>query len=323
MADDTLVTGGAGFVGRHLVERLVEIGASVRVLDLPGERLAHVPQETRVFAGDIRDRDLVRRAAAGCRTVFHLAANPQLWAARRGDFEQVNHRAAVQLFDEALAAGARVVHVSSATVWPRSGRIEPGKDPRRECDFPGPYSRAKLRAERAALQRAWAGAPIIVVSPTLPIGPGDFVGTPPTRMLLDFLRHPRREYLDASLNLIDVRDVAEATIRAALHGQPGRPYLLGHRTIALPDLVAALGLPRPDRPIPYALALAVAHLAEWWANVVTRRAPLAAVAGVQLTRVPPPPDADADVRALGVTPRPLEQTLDDFKAWLHASARQT
>ena len=77
--------------------------------------------------------------------------------------------------------------------------------------------------------RAWpqAGAPVVVANPTLPIGPGDWGRSPPTQMLLDCCRGKRSAYLDADLNLIDVRDVAEGLVRTVQRGVPGRRYLLG------------------------------------------------------------------------------------------------
>ena len=74
-----LVTGGAGFIGSHLVRLLVERGERVRVLERPGSRLDHLPLgRIDVVVGDIRDEAAVKRAVSGCREVYHLAANPHL-----------------------------------------------------------------------------------------------------------------------------------------------------------------------------------------------------------------------------------------------------
>src|SRR5207302_6279497 len=113
-ADTILVTGGAGFIGSHLVRLLVERGEAVRILEHPAAPVAHLPlQRIALLRGDIRDRVAVRRAVAGCRAVYHLAANPKLWTQRRGHFRQVNYVGAVNVLDEALAAGAEcVLHTS-------------------------------------------------------------------------------------------------------------------------------------------------------------------------------------------------------------------
>ena len=81
----TVVTGGAGFIGSHLVERLVAGGRQrVRVVERPGAEARHLPGEVEVVTADIRDREAIRLALRGARHVYHLAANPNLWVRDRG-----------------------------------------------------------------------------------------------------------------------------------------------------------------------------------------------------------------------------------------------
>src|SRR5262249_57078748 len=129
-------------------------------------------------------------------------------------------------------------------------------------DVLGPYCRSKYLAERFALKLAGAGAPVVVVNPTLPVGPGDRGRSPPTQMILDFCEGKRREYLDAELNLIDARDVADGMIRAMEVGRPGRRYLLGHENLSIREVFTTLaritGLPEPRWRVPYVVALVAA-----------------------------------------------------------------
>ncbi len=317
MSAPILVTGGAGFLGSWLVRGLVERGAAVRVFDLPRATWSQLPvNHLAAVRGDIRDRAAVASAVRGCRAVCHLAGLPQLWMHRRGLYSQVNFHGAANVLEEATRAGCqRIVHASSATIWPL-----PDEPVCRWRDTRGPYSRSKLRAERLALRLARQGAPIVVVSPTAPIGPGDWSRTPPTQLLLDFCLGKRREYVDTQLNLIDVRDAAAGMIGALDFGMPGQRYLLGNATVSLLELFERLeaitGQSAPRGRVPYPVALAASVVLEWWADVVSRQAPAACIAGVQLTRRPPPSEPDTDLQRLGVTPRPLEQTLVDTVAWL-------
>lgn len=310
-----LVTGGGGFLGRHAVAMLLRAGFDVRTLDLlPPDQMPFPTDAVDLRVGDVRSASDLRAALADCWGVVHLAGTPQLWAARRGRFESLNHRAAVQTLDLAVEAGCeRIVQVSSAAIWPPEGMAF--DDPSRLAHAVGPYGRSKLRAELHALALARRGAPVVVVSPTAPLGPGDDHLTPPTRMLLDFCRHARREHLPTAIAYVDVRDAAHAIVRALVLGDPGRPYLIGAGAISMADLVVALGHPRPTREVPYACALAIAYASEWWASVVTRRPPLASVEGVRGTRRPLPAHLSADLARLGVVARPLDHTLADAVAW--------
>jgi nucleoside-diphosphate-sugar epimerase len=138
-----LVTGGAGFLGSHLVDRLLADGASVRVLDnlsvgsLDNLRaaarwrsngIASAGNRLEVILGDIRDRKLVRQAMRWVEGVFHLAALPPNGAslADPAEFHTVNVQGTLNVLEAALAEGAgRVVFASCASVYGSSsdGRV--------------------------------------------------------------------------------------------------------------------------------------------------------------------------------------------------------
>ena len=87
------VTGGAGFIGSHLVELLLTEHQAVRVLEKPDTDVSHLPEDQiEVVFADLRDPEAVEAAVVGCKTVLHLAANPNLWARDPDEFEQVNHQ---------------------------------------------------------------------------------------------------------------------------------------------------------------------------------------------------------------------------------------
>jgi dihydroflavonol-4-reductase len=258
----------------------------------------------------------------GCREVYHLAANPNLWTQRRGHFNQVNYQGAVNVLEAALEAGVRrVLHTSTESILTRAQQTTSIAEDQSVTirDVIGPYCRSKFLAERHAFQLARHGAPVVIVNPTLPIGPGDWGRSPPTQMMLDFCKGSRREYLDAELNVIDVRDVAEGMVRAMERGWPGQRYLLGYQNMSIRSLFNLLagltGLPQPTRRVPYALALAAAYVSEWWADVYTHRPPAATVTGVKLTRRRMQFDARRSLDELGLQPRPVNQSLAEAVGW--------
>jgi dihydroflavonol-4-reductase len=323
MADVTVVTGGAGFIGSHLVARLVARGERVRVVERPGAEVGHLPIEAEVVRADIRDRAAVEKGVDGARRVYHLAANPNLWVRDRREFDAVNHRGTVHVLDAALRAGAeRVLHTSTESILTCARQAGPiGEDVRVTlADAVGPYCRSKLRAEDEAMARAREGLPVVVANPTMPVGPGDRGVSPPTRLIRDFCRGRLPARMDCTLNLIDVRDVAEGLVRTMERGEPGRRYLLGGENLTLVGLLGILseltGVPVPRWSVPYPVGLAVAWFSERWADFVTGRTPKATVTGVRLTRRTMHFDASRSLAALGLTPRPVRESLADAVAWL-------
>ncbi|MGF1593651.1 MAG: NAD-dependent epimerase/dehydratase family protein [Kiloniellaceae bacterium] len=324
----SLVTGGSGFVGQHLVDLLCARGERVRVFDRRPPARIHQSRGTdfEFLQGDISDSDAVDRAMTGANSVFHLAANPNLWARDSEDFARVNYGGTLNVLTAAERhRPERVVYTSTESIIAGlrgqvagSGMIDESAAPRAE-DMPGPYCRSKFLAERAALEAAERGLPVVVVNPTLPVGPGDSLQTPPTRMLLDFLNGRTPAYLEAEINMIDVRDVALGHLLAAERGLIGRRYILGAENLKVSDLLALLeditGLPMPKRRIPYWLAYSYAAVDQFLADNVTRRPPRAPLTGVRLVRHPMNFDNRRALAELGLRPRPVRHALTDAIAW--------
>lgn len=314
-----LVTGGAGFIGTHLVPRLVARGDAVRVFDLRAPRAPVARVDYR--QGCITDTDAVRAAMVGCEQVFHLAALSGMWAPDKSRFVHVNEIGTRTVLNEALRAGVgRVVHTSTESILiatrgvARPQRIdETTAQPERE--MAGAYCRGKWRAEQVAWRAVAAGQDVVVVNPTIPIGPGDPWQTPASRMLLGFLDARFPAYLDSTINLVDVRDVADAHLAAAERAQPGERCLVSGQDLDFGTLIGRLaevsGRELRFRRIPYAAAYAVAVVSEFLSDHLTRRPPAAPLTGVRIARIPVEFDNRRTRMRLGWSPRPLDQTLSD------------
>ena len=111
----SLVTGGGGFVGRHLVRLLREQGDEVRVLDLAGAD--GLPDDVEIITGSILDSATLRQAMAGTHRLYHLAANPNLWAKDPGIFMATNYRGTVAVLEAAAEAKLeRIVYTSTESI---------------------------------------------------------------------------------------------------------------------------------------------------------------------------------------------------------------
>lgn len=319
MTKTCLVTGGLGFIGGHLVTLLRSQGHQVRILDLarPAEPLDGV----HYIQASIVDADAVADATVGVDWVFHLAANAGLWAARKQDFLTINQTGTRTVMQAAIAAGVeRVIHTSTESIL-KTDKRKVGEGETDESmqltfeDMVGPYCQGKFLAEQEALAAARQGLPVVVVNPTIPIGPGDRTLTPPSRMILGFLNGQYPAFLNSTLNVVDARDVALGHVLAAEQGRVGDRYLLGNANLPLKELLALLeelsGLPMPKRQVPYWLAYGVSLVQEFWADWVTHRPPAAPLTGVRLARSPMTFNATKARTELGFTTRPVRESLAD------------
>ena len=320
IARTALVTGGCGFIGRHLTRLLAVRGYRVRVLDL--QDWPEAPAGVEVRIGSILDPVALASAMEDIELVFHLAANPNLWAPDPRTFHAVNYEGTCRVLDAAAAAGvSRIVYTSTESILKniraRDGTdaalidesVELGLD-----DVWGAYCRSKYLAENAARGAAKSGLPVVIVNPTMPVGPGDGLLTPPTRMLLGFLNGATPAYLDCEFNLVDARDVALGHLLAAERGRFGERYILGGENLALGHVLELLremtGLPIARCQVPYRLAYIVGVISEGLARL-TKRPPMAPLTGVVLARSSMAFDSRKARRELGWACRPLRQSLQD------------
>lgn len=317
----SLVTGGGGFIGSHVVKFLQEEGDTVRVLELPDVPLS---SSVEVVRGSICDNDIVRKALKGVHRVYHLAANPNLWTAKKSDFHRVNFGGTQTIFAEVAKQDIEViVYTSTESISFGNARWYSPIDvavKRTLKEMPGPYCRSKFLAEQEAFKAAERGLPVVVVAPTLPVGPGDRLITPPTRMILDFLNRNTPAYLDFGFNMVDVRDVAKGHILAAEKGQIGERYILGNENLTLGELLRRIeeitGLAMPKRRIPYWLALMTGGISEFIADYVTHRSPRATLTGVRLARNEMYFDSTKAVSELGFPQHSVRTALADEIEWL-------
>lgn len=323
----SLVTGAAGFVGRHLVAALAAAGENVRALDLVDCEGAET------VIGSIEDAEAAARAVRGADFVFHLAGNAQIWARDARSFDCVNHVGTRVMLEAARRAGVRrFVHCSSLTTL--VGRRTPIGASRADesmrlaaDDMLGPYPRSKLLAERAAEHAAAEGLDVVIAIPTEPLGPGDESLTPPTRLILDLLAGKIPATIDCMLNFVDVRSLAAGLIAARDRGRRGERYILGGENVSMRRLLDALervsGRAMPKAQLPYWAALAVALVDTEILSRLTGRAPKAPLTGVRLAGRRVSFSSDKARRELGWVSAPFEPALDDARRWLVSRIRNS
>ncbi|HEY3011799.1 MAG TPA: GDP-mannose 4,6-dehydratase [Gemmatimonadales bacterium] len=240
-----LVTGADGFVGRHLVARLVETGHEVTAACRPGGEPVQSWLDARYHEAvglvpfELTDSAAVKAAVNGpCDAIVHLAAIATVTEARLdpGRAWLINAGGTASLVDAVIArrdaseADPLVLVVSSAEVYGR-GPASPRTENDRVCPQ-STYAATKAGVELAALE-AWrrAGARVVIARPFQHIGPGQ-----PLRYVVpSFIQRLRAAKtsgatrvptgnLDPVRDLLDVRDVTEAYLGLLAHGTPGEVY---------------------------------------------------------------------------------------------------
>jgi dihydroflavonol-4-reductase len=316
-----LVTGGSGFIGQHLVSALVARNRQVRVLDLlpPAQALPDV----QYIEGSVLDPDLVDEALRDVGEVYHLAALPGMWLPNKEAFQAVNYHGTEVVITAARKRGvSRFLHCSTESIlFPAPSSRPVGSQGLLPLDdMPGLYTRSKMLAEHYAMHAASCGFPLIIGTPTMPIGPHDHNLTPPTAMLLHFLDGRLHLYLDFIVNLVDVRDVATGLILAMEQGQIGHRYILGSEGIALKrilELMAAIsGRRNLAVPVSGRVAELAATVIEFISDHVTRRPPTGTAEGVRIALRATDLTIEKARRELGYAPRPVEPALRDTITYL-------
>jgi nucleoside-diphosphate-sugar epimerase len=259
-----LVTGGTGFIGSHLLDKLSALGEPARCLLRRKSRPRRLPAGIQAAYGDLTSGEGVEEAVRGADTVIHLAGVTKALAAR--DYYAGNVRATETLARALAGRDVRLVHVSTLAAIGPSGDGTPVD----EDAQPRPlthYGKSKLEAER--MVRALAPDAVIVRPPVV-YGPRD---TDVFRMLKSISKGWMLEIGGGErwFSVIYVGDLVEGLL-AARRGVPGRAYFLAHpQPVSWSELGAAAARIMARRPrvvrVPPGVAYAVGLGAEVWSQV--------------------------------------------------------
>ena len=319
-----LVTGASGFVGSAVLRCLVEKGLKARALVRPAsERKNLEGVDAEVVTGDLTEPESLAPALEGCDGLYHVAADYRLWTRDPAPMFAANVDGSRNILLAAQRAGVkRMVYTSSVGTL----GFDPGGVPADEetpvsiDDMIGTYKKSKFLAE-AEVRRLITeeSLPVVIVNPSMPVGPRDIKPTPTGRMLVEAALGRMPAYVDTGLNVVHVDDVAAGHILAYEKGEVGERYILGGEDMELGrilDEIAHLcGRAGPRFRIPHGLVLPLAYGAEAWTRLSGGDAPFVTVDGVRMARKKMYFRSDKARRRLGYTPRPARQALADAIDW--------
>lgn len=265
MSSSAFVTGGSGFIGGALIERLRREGWEVRALARSESSAAKVRERgAEPVSGDLDDPAALRAGAEGCELAFHAAAKVEDWG-DPADFERLNVLGTRGVIDACRSAGVRrLVHVGTeAALMAGQPLVNVNEDAPLRPDSPALYSSSKAKAE--GLVRAANGASLetVVIRPRFVWGRGDTTLLP---TLAELVRSGRFRWIGGGNQLsatTHVDNTVEGLWLGATAASAGGVFFVtdGEPVVFrefVSKMLATQGLPAPAKTLPAPVARAAA-----------------------------------------------------------------
>jgi nucleoside-diphosphate-sugar epimerase len=263
-----LVTGATGGLGRNLIERLHRDGHDV-VATGRNQAVGHAiaSQGIRFEAVDLSEAQRLKHLAEGCDVIFHCAALASPWG-RRSDFETVNVDGTINVRDAAVSTGARLVHVSTPSIYANfSDQLNISEFSRLPKKMVNHYALTKLHAEaNIEFSVREEGLEAIIIRPRGIFGPYDTTLMPRLIAAAERGPVPLINGGNAVVDVTYVDNVVDALILAAeaKHIKHAEAFnITNGEAVIISDLIrqalTAVGVPHTTRNVPYWLADLVAR----------------------------------------------------------------
>jgi dihydroflavonol-4-reductase len=323
--DRVVITGASGFIGSAVARAVQARGAEIVAMVEPGaddRNLVDLDAERAI--ADIRDEAAVRAACKGARFVFHLAAMYRFWARDPQVIRDVNIGGTLNVLNAVRAADCeRLVYTSTVGVLGLN-KTAHGAPADETCyadvsHLFGHYKRTKFTAEHEVLRAAAEGLDVTLALPTFPLGPRDLRPTPTGKVVLDFLNGEMPAFVDTSMNVSHVDDLALGHVAALEHGGRGRSYILGGENLSMREILATLasicGLPVPRLQVPKSLALAAGIASSAIEGRLLRREPRVPLEAARMATTRMVFTDDRARTEIGYTSRPARQAIEESARW--------
>lgn len=276
--DRVLVFGGSGFIGCNLVRLLVQEGAEVTVaVREDSRRDVFDGLDINYVVGDLLDENadsFVNEAIRDHTQVYNLAVSLSHHPANTGNRERINVEAVGLIADAVMAAGAKLVHVSSTSAigYPENGQIADETTP-----FNGDYchySSSKHRGDLEILKRCEQGLNAVICSPGSTMGAHGI--HPHQRSTIEAISKGRMVvYPPGGVCLVHVSDIAKGLMLAMKKGRSGERYIIGGDNVSYKDyfgsIAAATGGRTPFIRVPRAAMTMLGYSYEFLAKLLGRK----------------------------------------------------
>jgi dihydroflavonol-4-reductase len=323
MARTAFVTGGTGFVGRHVVEQLTSLGWHVVALHRPTSDVTHLKTYGAELAvGSITDAaSLARAMPERCDAVFHVAGNTSLWSG--GDAQQTRENVDGTRFvvETAIARKAqRLVHTSTEGAFGEQHAVFDETAKSNALASTVNYERSKYLGELEVLKGVAQGLEACIMCPGHIVGKYD--ASQWARIITLVYKGKLPGVPPGKGTWAHAGQVAKAHITAVDKGRSGERYLLGGVWGTYLELVTFVGeltgKKVPKRPMPGWVIRALGRVSQW-GSMVTKRAPtVTPEIAVGTSRPPHLFKSDKAIRELGYEAVSLKDMVRESYEWLKA-----
>ncbi|MCD4736475.1 MAG: NAD-dependent epimerase/dehydratase family protein [Bacteroidales bacterium] len=314
------ITGASGHVGNYLTKLLIRNGYKVRTL-VHNDEDDLLNSGAEMIRGNILDKSVVVRLCDGADCVFHLAAKISIDNKEKDLVYKTNVEGTRNIVDVCKEYKiAKLVHFSTIHALD----LENVNNPLDEFnplikDSWLIYDKSKARGERLVLEAAANGLNAVIVNPTAVIGPYDhkpsYLGQAMIKMYLNKLPM----LVKGGYNYVDVRDVAQGALNAALKGKRGERYILGGKWFSLKDLSSKIGEIHGRKTPGFAAPLFVAKIGLPFISAfaaVSGQHPLYTKESLYILKYSGRNISNKKaVEKIGFFSRPIEETLKDTFEW--------
>jgi dihydroflavonol-4-reductase len=314
-------TGATGYIGRHLVAKLIARGDQVTCLVRnPDKATGLVKLGATLVKGDVSDRATLREAMRGVDGVFHIAALYKLGLEFKDQMAAVNVEGTRHTLETAVEAGVpKIVYTSTIAVFGNThGRVVDETYRVQRHSLVLEYERTKWVAHyQVAVPLQQKGAPLVIVQPGNVTGPDD---TSPFNMAYEFYLHRMPVMLgpQAGVTVAHVDDIADGHLLAMDKGRSGESYILAGPAVTYKQMMemwqGICGIPAPRLWLPGWMAGFSSRLVSGLEQVFRLKTALSSEVLATQANYTYYATADKARRELDWQSRPLEQTFKEVLA---------
>jgi len=313
------LTGASGHIGINLLPILIEKGYEVRVLVHKNSEVFKDFNVTTIH-GDLLNKQSLIDCIDGAEIVIHLAGLITL-EKRSEEVLNVNIKGTKNLLEASMELGVKKFiffsSIHALNVFPLTGIMDETRELNRDSVFD--YDQSKIKGEEMVLDAAQKGLHTIILNPTAVLGPNDYKPSQLGKAVTQYYKGKIPASLNSGYNFVDVRDVADAAVKAVQYGRKGHRYIVSGHWKSIKELgetVHKFGGKKPPKfTVPFWLAKFGAGILNYFATGKDDERLFAPISLHTLEYSHKNISNAKALQELGIKPTEFNKTIEDTIIW--------